>query len=111
MPDETQVFQRVSDVAAKVREAKTMPDEDLFTVNINKTGLVQKRQKLAADRFEVKNANGHLKSLTEQTILKKLRQKQAPQKKAEQNEFVDLWATPVEEKSKKAKEYEKFAAN
>jgi len=63
---------------------------------------------LAADRF--KERDGSLaKSPTEQLILKKLRQKNPPVKVVKPVELVDLWATPVEVKSKAAAEYDAFA--
>jgi len=49
------------------------------------------------------------KSKTEQAILKKLRQKNPSIYKKEVNELVDLWETPVVEKSKHENEYDVFA--
>ena len=70
-----------------------MTDADLFTVNVNKDGLKQKREKLAADRFKEKE-DGHHKSKTEQAILKKLALKKPPQKQNIKpvDPYDDLWS-------------------
>lgn len=59
----------------KAQTAKAMADKDLFSVNVNKEGLGKKRAKLAKDRFEQKDVNGHLKSKVEELLLKRLRAK------------------------------------
>jgi hypothetical protein len=86
--------------AARVEEASTLKDNELFAVNINKDGLQKKRAKLAKDRFKLtqEKLNGHLKSKTEQALLKKIKDKQTPSappvKEEKVDDFVDLWATP-----------------
>lgn len=87
-------FEHINALKAADKEAEKMADQDLFTINVDKSGLSQKREKLAADRFKEKDRS-LAKSATEQAILKKLRQKQAPHKKQEVAELEDLWATPV----------------
>ena len=52
-------------------------DSELFKVNKAKEKLSEQRAALAKDRFKQKEAklNGHLKSKTEQTLLKRLMNK------------------------------------
>ena len=71
--------------------AKQLLDTELFSVNVNKGGLKAKREKLAADRFKIKNTEGNLRSKTEVTLLKKLAKKGpvAPVKKTV--ELFDVW--------------------
>jgi len=64
---------------------------------------------LAADRFKERDCS-LAKSPTEQLILKKLRQKNPAVVVVKPVELVDLWATPVEVKSKHGLEYEAFAS-
>jgi len=45
---------------------------DLFTVNVDKDGLVKKRAKLADDRFKRKNTVGNLRSKTEVNLMRKM---------------------------------------
>ena len=58
---------------------------------MNKGGLKAKREKLAADRFKIKNTEGNLRSKTEVTLMKKLAKKGpvAPVKK--EVELFDVW--------------------
>lgn len=73
--------------------AKALKDDDLFTMNVAKDGLMEKRQKLAADRFKLKNIeNSILKSKTEVALLKKLEKKGAPEPVKKVPEVYDLWA-------------------
>ena len=71
--------------------ARQLLDKDLFSVNVSKDGLKAKRQKLAADRFKIKNTEGNLRSKTEVTLMKKLAKKGpvAPVKK--EVELFDVW--------------------
>jgi hypothetical protein len=71
------VFRR-NQQEAKVESVATLKDSDLFQVNNAKEKLTEKRAALAKDRFKEKEAklNGHLKSKTEQTLLKRLMNKQ-----------------------------------
>lgn len=75
-----------------------MKDNDLFSINVDKSALGKKRAKLAADRFKMKERGP---TPTEDLILKKLRQKNAPEKVAVEAELCDLWATAPLEVSKR----------
>jgi hypothetical protein len=68
-------------------------DKDLFSVNLSKGGLKNKRDKLKADRFKIKNTEGNLRSKTEVALMKKLAKKgpAAPVKK--EVELFDVWGS------------------
>lgn len=70
-----------------------MLDKELFSVNVNKGGLKAKREKLAADRFKIKNTEGNLRSKTEVHLMKKILKKGpvAPVKKVV--ELFDVWGS------------------
>lgn len=78
---------------------------------MSKDKLSQKRAKLAKDRFKInqEKLHGHLKSKTEQTLLKKIRDKNPPFKVKinEVDAFADIWASPAEP-SKKLHEFKQF---
>ena len=70
-----------------------MLDKELFSVNVNKQGLKGKREKLAADRFKVKNTEGNLRSKTEVILMKKLAKKGPVEANSvvKQVELFDVW--------------------
>ena len=100
---EKKSMKKISDAEVKATYAKKarkshfeelahgLSDKDLFSVNLGKDGLQAKREKLAKDRFKRKNEDGHLKSKTEQALIKKLQAKGpvAPVKK--EVEIFDVW--------------------
>ena len=101
----------MEEVAAKI------PDSDLFAVNVDKDGLHQKRDKLAADRFKRKNTEGNLKSKTEVTLLKRLQAKNPAVPVEKEKEVFDLWGsnTPKETASitgpsKKVQKFKEFTS-
>ncbi|CDW85537.1 UNKNOWN [Stylonychia lemnae] len=77
-------------------EAKSLKDDDLFKVNVNKTDLKNQREKLKRDRFKEKEKL--YTSQVEQKLLKKLLDKQerkVPKKKEEEIEGAvqDIWGS------------------
>ena len=98
--------------------ATKMKDSDLFTVNMSKDGLREKREKLAADRFKKKNTEGNLRSKTEVALLKKLGAKGPSEAKKEEAEVFDVWGTSsisslknlgYQEASKKQQKFKAFS--
>ena len=71
--------------------ARQLLDNDLFSVNVSKDGLKTKRQKLAADRFKVKNTEGNLRSKTEVILMKKLAKKGPVAPVKREVELFDVW--------------------
>ena len=71
--------------------AKGLKDNDLYDVNLGKDGLHAKREKLAKDRFKRKNTDGHLKSKTEQNIIKKFQSKGPVMPVKKEVEIFDVW--------------------
>ena len=67
-----ETFRQKSKRRHEQEEAVKLLDSDLFSVNVDKTGLQNKRDKLAKDRFKNKKEDGLLKSKTDQAIIKKL---------------------------------------
>lgn len=84
-----------------------MKDDELFTTNVAKDGLMEKRQKLAADRFKQKNKDGILKSKTEVALIKKLWKKNPPEPVKKEVEVFDVWADNSGP-SKKIQKYKNF---
>ena len=73
--------------------AAKMEDSDLFTVNMSKDGLQEKREKLAADRFKRKNTEGNLRSKTEVALMKKLAAKGPAEPQKKEKEVFDVWGS------------------
>jgi len=71
--------------------ASKLADTDLFTVNMGKDGLKEKREKLAADRFKKKNTDGNLRSKTEVALLKKLEKKGPAEPVKPAQGMFDVW--------------------
>lgn len=96
----------------KLEQAALLADKELFSVNVKKDLKV--REKLAKDRFKEnqEKINGHLKSKTEQLLLKRLREKNPPdiRKKVEVDEFADIWAEPAK-LSKSVQRFKDFSKN
>ena len=77
--------------AHKDEIAKQLLDTELFSVNVNKGGLKAKREKLAADRFKIKNTEGNLRSKTEVALMKKLAKKGPVMPVKKEVELFDVW--------------------
>ena len=90
--------------------AAALKDDDLFAVNVDKDGLSQKREKLAADRFKRKNTEGNLRSKTEVNLMKKLSKKGPAEPVKQESEFFDVWgdANSVTGWSAPSKKVQKF---
>ncbi len=58
---------------------------------MSKDDLKAKREKLAKDRFKRKNEDGHLKSKTEQALIKKLQAKGPVMPVKKEVEIFDVW--------------------
>jgi hypothetical protein len=58
---------------------------------VSKDGLKNKREKLRADRFKVKNTVGNLRSKTEVTLMKKLQKKGPVAPVKTTKEIFDVW--------------------
>ena len=118
---EKKSFKKISDapvIEAQVRKNRTrhhkevassLPDKELFSVNVAKGGLAEKRAKLSKDRFMLKNRDGILKSKTEVAIMKKFAKKNPPVPIAKVNEFSDLWADTTVTDSVKVQKFKNFS--
>jgi hypothetical protein len=67
-----------------------LSNKELFSVNMSKTGLAQKRQKLSADRFKSKK---HVISAVETEIIKKIKAKN--ENKVKNNQVGEMTGMPI----------------
>ena len=63
------VMEKKNDADTAKAKVNKLADKELFSVNVNKANLVEKRQKLAADRFKSKNTKRM--SINEENLVKR----------------------------------------
>ena len=106
-------MERINAAKNKKNKSLSIDNDALFSVNINKTGLKSKREKLAKDRFKPEQ---YSQSAAEAVLVKRLREKkaaagntQAPPTKKQKtgDDLVDLWASG-DSKSKNQVSFESF---